>query len=67
MGSRSADRRSRSLVLGSRLRQLREGLGLVLQDVADLFDTSRNVPSQWEGGQREPSSTYFLYWPTTMV
>lgn len=60
MGSRSADRRSRSLVLGSRLRQFREGLGLVLQDVADLFDTSRNVPSQWEGGQREPSYDILL-------
>jgi transcriptional regulator with XRE-family HTH domain len=60
MGSRSADRRTRSLVLGSRLRQLREGLGLILQDVADLFQTSRNVPSQWEGGQREPSYDILL-------
>lgn len=54
------ERRESSLILGSRLRQLREGLGLVLQDVADLFDTSRNVPSQWEGGQREPSYEHLL-------
>jgi transcriptional regulator with XRE-family HTH domain len=49
-----------SPVLGSRLRQLREGLGLVLQDVADLFHTNRNVPSQWEGSQREPSYGHLL-------
>ncbi|HYG56601.1 MAG TPA: helix-turn-helix transcriptional regulator [Symbiobacteriaceae bacterium] len=54
------ERREDSLILGSRLRQLREGLGLVLQDVADLFHTSRNVPSQWEGGQREPSYEHLL-------
>lgn len=60
MGSRSDDRQVHSLALGSRLRQLREGLGLVLQDVADLFHTSRNVPSQWEGGQREPSYEILL-------
>ncbi|HWI64548.1 MAG TPA: helix-turn-helix transcriptional regulator [Symbiobacteriaceae bacterium] len=47
-------------VLGPRLRQLREGYGLVLQDVADLFGTSRNVPSQWEGGQREPSYEHLV-------
>ncbi len=39
---------------------MREGLGLVLQDVADLFQTNRNVPSQWEGGQREPSYEHLL-------
>lgn len=50
----------RSHILGARLRQLREGLGLVLQDVANLFDTSRNVPSQWECGQREPSYEHLL-------
>lgn len=49
-----------TLVLGPRLRQLREGFGLVLQDVADLFGTSRNVPSQWEGGQREPSYEHLV-------
>jgi len=49
-----------TLVLGPRLRQLREGCGLVLQDVADLFGTSRNVPSQWEGGQREPSYEHLI-------
>lgn len=47
-------------ILGPRLRQLREGFGLVLQDVADLFGTSRNVPSQWEGGQREPSYEHLV-------
>ncbi|HWI53537.1 MAG TPA: helix-turn-helix transcriptional regulator [Symbiobacteriaceae bacterium] len=47
-------------VLGPRLRQLREGHGLVLQDVANLFGTSRNVPSQWEGGQREPSYEHLV-------
>lgn len=60
MGSRAVDRRAEPLVLGSRLRQLREELGLVLQDVADLFQTSRSVPSQWEGGQREPSYAVLL-------
>lgn len=55
MAGRTGAERERNLVLGARLRQLREGLGLVLQDVADLFETSRNVPSQWEGGAREPS------------
>lgn len=54
------ERRENLLILGSRLRQLREGLGLVLQDVADLFGTNRNVPSQWEGGQREPSYEHLL-------
>lgn len=49
-----------ALVLGPRLRQLRESCGLVLQDVADLFGTSRNVPSQWEGGQREPSYEHLI-------
>jgi transcriptional regulator with XRE-family HTH domain len=53
-------RRPRATVLGSRLRQLRESLGLVLQDVADVFGTSRNVPSQWENGQREPSYEHLL-------
>jgi transcriptional regulator with XRE-family HTH domain len=43
-----------------RLRQLREAFGLVLQDVADLFSTNRNVPSQWEGGTREPSYEHLL-------
>jgi len=47
-------------VLGPRLRQLREGHGLVLQDVANLFGTNRNVPSQWEGGQREPSYEHLV-------
>lgn len=56
MSPRTEERR----VLGTRLRQLREGLGLVLQDVADLFQTSRNVPSQWEGGQREPSYDHLM-------
>lgn len=51
---------SGTMVLGPRLRQLREGFGLVLQDVADLFGTSRNVPSQWEGGQREPSYQHLI-------
>jgi transcriptional regulator with XRE-family HTH domain len=41
--------------LGLRLRQLRESYGLVQQDVADLFQTNRNVASQWESGAREPS------------
>lgn len=41
--------------LGLRLRQLRENYGLVQQDVADLFQTNRNVASQWESGAREPS------------
>lgn len=57
---RGGERRAHSLVLGSRLRQLREGLGFVLQDVADLFGTNRNVPSQWEGGQREPSYDHLM-------
>lgn len=57
--ARASDR-VHSLVLGSRLRQLREGLGFVLQDVADLFGTNRNVPSQWEGGQREPSYEHLI-------
>ena len=48
------------LFRSSRLRQLREGLGFVLQDVADLFGTNRNVPSQWEGGQREPSYEHLI-------
>lgn len=60
MSPRSGDQRGNPLVLGSRLRQLREGLGLVLQDVANLFGTNRNVPSQWEGGQREPSYEHLL-------
>lgn len=47
-------------ILGTRLRQLREALGLVLQDIADLFGTNRNVPSQWEGGQRAPSYEHLL-------
>lgn len=55
MSTTAGDRRVYLQELGKRLRQLREGLGLVLQDVADLFGTSRNVPSQWEGGLREPS------------
>lgn len=55
MSGRVGDRQVNTNTLGIRLRQLREGLGLVLQDVADLFATSRNVPSQWEGGQREPA------------
>lgn len=59
-GCRLKERRPSALMLGSRLRQLREGLGLVLQDVADLFGTSRNVPSQWEGGSREPSYEHLL-------
>jgi transcriptional regulator with XRE-family HTH domain len=54
------ERRVNAVGLGARLRQLREGLGLVLQDVADLFGTSRNVPSQWEGGLREPSYEHLL-------
>lgn len=41
--------------LGLRLRQLRENYGLVQQDVADHFETKRNVVSQWESGAREPS------------
>lgn len=53
-------RRSDSTVLGHRLRQLREGLGLVLQDLADYLGTRRNVPSQWETGQREPAYTHLL-------
>ncbi len=55
VAGRAGDRQVYTHTLGVRLRQLREGLGLVLQDVADLFQTTRNVPSQWEGGQREPS------------
>lgn len=47
-------------ILGTRLRQLREALGLVLQDIANLFGTNRNVPSQWEGGQRAPSYEHLL-------
>jgi transcriptional regulator with XRE-family HTH domain len=47
-------------ILGARLRQLRENFGLVLQDVANLFATNRNVPSQWEGGMREPSYEHLL-------
>jgi transcriptional regulator with XRE-family HTH domain len=54
------DRGATAQVLGSRLRQLREGWGLVLQDVANLFGTNRNVPSQWEGGLREPSYEHLL-------
>lgn len=46
--------------LGLRLRQLRENYGLVQQDVADLFETNRNVPSQWESGAREPSLEIIL-------
>ncbi len=57
---RGTESREHLLILGSRLRQLREGLGLVLQDVADLFGTNRNVPSQWERGQREPSCDVLL-------
>lgn len=55
-----SERRTNAIGLGARLRQLREGLGLVLQDVANLFGTSRNVPSQWEGGLREPSYEHLL-------
>jgi transcriptional regulator with XRE-family HTH domain len=54
------ERQATATQLGLRLRQLREGLGLVLQDVANLFETSRNVPSQWEGGQREPSYEHLM-------
>jgi transcriptional regulator with XRE-family HTH domain len=46
--------------LGARLRHLRESYGLVQQDVANLFSTSRNVPSQWESGAREPSLVNIL-------
>ena len=53
-------RGSAASVLGNRLRQLREAWGLVLQDVANLFGTNRNVPSQWEGGLREPSYDHLL-------
>jgi|GEM_PF-483456 len=60
MAPSGGDGRVNAPVLGSRLRQLREGLGLVLQDVADLFGTSRNVPSQWESSQREPSYDHLL-------
>lgn len=60
MAGRAGDRQAHTHHLGVRLRQLREGLGLVLQDVANLFGTTRNVPSQWEGGQREPSYEYLL-------
>lgn len=55
MATGPGDRRGHAHVLGSRLRQLREGLGMVLQDVANLFGTTRSVPSQWECGQREPA------------
>lgn len=55
MDARAGGRRSHLMTLAGRLRQLRESLGLVQQDVADLFQTSRNVPSQWETGAREPS------------
>lgn len=54
------ERRERTVELGLRLRSLREAFGLVLQDVADLFQTNRNVPSQWENGQREPSYEHLL-------
>ncbi|HYF77549.1 MAG TPA: helix-turn-helix transcriptional regulator [Symbiobacteriaceae bacterium] len=47
-------------ILGARLRQLRENFGLVLQDVANLFSTNRNVPSQWESGAREPSYEHLV-------
>jgi transcriptional regulator with XRE-family HTH domain len=60
MGSRNVEPKVPVNVLGARLRQLREGLGFVLQDVADLFSTNRNVPSQWEGGQRQPSYEHLL-------
>lgn len=60
MVARRTDQGEHLSVLGSRLRQLREGLGLVLQDVADLFETNRNVPSQWETGQRVPSYSHLL-------
>lgn len=52
--------RAHLILLGGRLRQLRERLGLVLQDVANLFQTSRNVPSQWEAGRREPSLEHLV-------
>lgn len=61
VGVRVGGQRIHAQVLGTRLRQLREGYGLVLQDVADLFATTRNVPSQWEGGQREPSYENLLH------
>lgn len=61
MSGRAGDRQLHTNTLGIRLRQLREGLGLVLQDVADLFGTSRNVPSQWEGGLREPNYEALLH------
>lgn len=61
MSARVEGQRVHAQVLGTRLRQLREGYGLVLQDVADLFATTRNVPSQWEGGQREPSYENLLH------
>lgn len=61
VGARVGRQRIHAQVLGTRLRQLREGYGLVLQDVADLFATTRNVPSQWEGGQREPSYENLLH------
>jgi transcriptional regulator with XRE-family HTH domain len=54
------ERQATATQLGQRLRQLREQLGLVLQDVANLFATSRNVPSQWETGQREPSYEHLM-------
>ncbi|HEY3364212.1 MAG TPA: helix-turn-helix transcriptional regulator [Symbiobacteriaceae bacterium] len=58
--SRTDARRPHLIALASRLRQLRESLGLVQQDVADLFHTNRNVPSQWETGMREPSFEHLL-------
>lgn len=60
MVARRTDQSEPLPVLGSRLRQLREGLGLVLQDIGDLFQTNRNVPSQWETGQRAPSYNHLL-------
>ncbi|HEY3365732.1 MAG TPA: helix-turn-helix transcriptional regulator [Symbiobacteriaceae bacterium] len=49
-----------SRALADRLKMLRESLGMVQQEIADLFNSSRNVPSQWESGLREPSYEHLL-------
>lgn len=40
---------------GERAGHLRELNGFTLQQIADLFGYSRNAPSYWEDGKREPS------------
>lgn len=41
-------------ILGSRLKELREGRGLRQEDIADIFSYGKSTISQWESGKNAP-------------